>query len=95
MRDIRHEKSGLYSRNYPRVRERKAPGRAPADRAAGTALSRTGFWGQRPQILLNVGAHTNENSVGRARADDAVPPILQKGRIGRRAAPGVAAAGAA
>jgi hypothetical protein len=82
------------NRNYPRVRERKAPGRAPAGRAAGIALGRAGFWGQRPQILLNVGAHTNEqrlfdsaeHSVGRARADDAAPPILQEGRIGRRVA---------
>jgi hypothetical protein len=45
---------GLRSRYHPRVRKRKAPGRAPADGGAGIALGRAGVWGQRPHLLLNV-----------------------------------------
>jgi hypothetical protein len=42
-------------------RERKAPGRAPADCTAGIALGRAEVWGQRPQLLTNLGVHTNEH----------------------------------
>ena len=42
---------GLYSRNHPQVRERKAPGRAPADGAAGIALGRAEVFGQRPNYF--------------------------------------------
>jgi hypothetical protein len=47
----KYPEGGLLSRNHPRVLERKAPGRAPADGAAGTAFSRAGVWGQHPQLL--------------------------------------------
>jgi hypothetical protein len=70
---------GIYSRNYPRVHERKAPGRAPAGGVAGIALGRAGVWGQRSQLLLNIGVNTNghrlfnsvEHTTGRAPADNA------------------------
>ena len=38
-------------RNHSRVRERKAPGRAPADGAAGIALGRAGVWGSAPNYF--------------------------------------------
>jgi hypothetical protein len=58
---LKYPRGGLYSRNHPRVRERKAPGRAPADDAAGIAFSRAKLHGQRPQLLSYLGAHTNEH----------------------------------
>jgi hypothetical protein len=51
----------LYSRSHPRVRERKAPGRAPEDGAAGISLGRAGAWGQRPQLLTKDNMNTNGN----------------------------------
>ena len=44
-----------------RVHESKAPGRAPADGAAGLALGRAGVWGQHPKLLSNVGVRTSEH----------------------------------
>jgi hypothetical protein len=38
----------VYSCSHMRVRERKAPCRAPADGAEGVALGRAGVWGQHP-----------------------------------------------
>jgi hypothetical protein len=58
----KNPEGGLYSRKHPRVRECKAPGRAPAGGVEGIALGTAGFWGQRPQLLSNVGAHTNYSS---------------------------------
>ena len=82
---LKNPEGELYSRNHPRVHERKAPGRAPADGAAGTALGRAEVWGQRPQLLSNVGVRTNEHRLfdsaehltGRAPAGDAAGQALK------------------
>jgi hypothetical protein len=82
---LKNPEGWLYSRNNPRVHERKAPGRAPADGAAGIAIGRAGTWGQRAQLLSNARVHTNghrlfdsvEHSPGRAPADDAAGQALQ------------------
>jgi hypothetical protein len=58
---LKNLEGGLYSRNHPRVRERKAPVRVLAEGAAAIALDRAGIWGQRSQLLLNVGDYTNEH----------------------------------
>jgi hypothetical protein len=56
---LENPEGGLYSRNRPRVHEREAPGRAPADGAAGIFLGGAGVWGQRHQLRSNLGVRTN------------------------------------
>jgi hypothetical protein len=48
---LKKPEGGLHSRNHPRVRERKAPGRAPAGGAAGVALGRAGFGDSAPNYF--------------------------------------------